>query len=299
MPLDSTSLVQDPILVNNIDSTALTRSRGGVKSYSKPLYNLKKCRNTLEEKIVVNSGGSTIVTWNLLKAESYGLCRYEDTELFCGALAIPSLSKTKMSKSISNAFCEAAQHLQNDLLTLLETMDTKDHMAMREAAEATFDALDHLFFGHEDFKNRVNELIHCASLLSEIEQSMPTDDSYQRLVERCSSERKRLDEINCVHAETINTVINKKKCLKDLQEEISSTLDWLFQIEAEIYCFEIEMRGMEIELERISRDKEELEGKYLIAFEEMEKTKKLFERKEAECDAAKAAYDRARALLRG
>ncbi|KAL8521295.1 hypothetical protein ACS0TY_011724 [Phlomoides rotata] len=304
LPLDSTFVVQDPFLVNNIGPATLTRSRGGVKSYSKPLFNLKKCRNTLDymsvvqENIMVNPCDS----WILLEADSeplFSSCRHQNTEPFRAAVDVPSLSKTKMTKSISNTFCQAAQHLQKDLLTLLETMDVKDHVAMRQAAEATFAALDHLYFSHQDFRNRVNELIHCASSLSEIEQSMPTNDSYQRLIERCSSERTRLEEINCVHAETTYTLTNKKKHLRDLREEISSTLDWLLQIEAEISCFEVEMRHMELDLERISRDKEELEGKYSIAFKELEVSNKFLEQKEAEFDTAKAAYDRAIALLRG
>lgn len=306
-------MVQDLILVNNIDLTTLTRSHGGAESDSKPLFNLKKCRNTLDdnpmaqEKIVVNSRDSTTLTWNLLEAESYSKplfsqCR-QNTKLCRGAVDVLSLSERKIqnviSNSISSAFCQAAQRLQNDLLTLLERMDAKDHMAMTQAAEFTFAALDHLLIGHQNFKNRVNDLLHCASSLSDIEQSMPTDDSYQRLVERCSSERTRLEEITCFHAETIDTFTKKKKQLKDLHEEISSTLEWLFQIEAEISCFEIEMRDMEIELEQISSGKEELEEKYLITLKELEESKKLFEQKEADFDAAKAAFGRARALLRG
>ncbi|KAL8521296.1 hypothetical protein ACS0TY_011725 [Phlomoides rotata] len=219
------------------------------------------------------------------------MCRVKEGEGSCGyRVWQDELEMSTSSQSTNNC---------DDLLTLLETMDVKDHVAMRQAAEATFTAMDHLPFGHQDFKNCVNELIHCASSLSEIEQSMHTNDSYQRLVEHCSRERTRLEEINCVHAETTYTVTNKKKHLKDLQKEISSTLDWLFRIEAELSCFDVEMRDIELGLEQISRDKEELEGKYSIAFKELEETKKLFERKEAEFDAAKAAYYRARALLRG
>lgn len=83
-----------------------------------------------------------------------------------------------MSKAISNAFCQAAELLQNNLLTLLEMMDVKDHEALTQAAEATFAALDCLLFHHQDFKKRAKEFIDCASLLAQIEQSMPTNYSY-------------------------------------------------------------------------------------------------------------------------
>lgn len=43
-----------------------------------------------------------------------------------------------------------------------------------------------------------------------------------------------------------------------LKEETSPTLDWLFQIEAEISCFKGMMRGMELEQEQDPKDKTEL-----------------------------------------
>ncbi|KAI3468598.1 hypothetical protein Pfo_025261 [Paulownia fortunei] len=274
---DSTFVVQDKILVNSGDSTTLTRSLLEVENYSKP-----QC----------NPGH---------KAELSSIIP------FLVALDVPSCSdhfnETRihnfMSKSISKAFGQAAEHLQNDLLTLLETMDVKDHEAMSQEAEATFAALDRLLFDNQDFKERAKELIHCATSLAEIEQSMPRNDSYQKFVDHCSSERMRLDEINGFHAKAVDTVTNNKKCLKVLQEEISSTMDWLFQIEAELSCCEAEMRNMEDELEQISEAKEVLEGNYMIASKELEETQKLREQKEMERNAAKAAFDRARALLRG
>ncbi|KAK6158422.1 hypothetical protein DH2020_005736 [Rehmannia glutinosa] len=276
-PLNSTFVVQDNILVNSRDSATLTTSLLGVESYRKPLYNPGHV------------------------AELSG------TKTFRAALDVSSCSdpftetsiQNAMSKSISNAFSLAAEHLQNDFLALLEKTDVKDHETMSRAAEATFAALDRLLFDNQDFKTRAEEYIHCATSLAEIERSMPGNESYQKLVDRCSSERTRLDEINSVHAKAVDSMTNNKKRLKVLQEEISSTMDWLFQIEAELSCCEVEMRNMENELDQISKNKGVLEEKYLTAANELEKLKKLCEQREAEREAAKAAFERARELLRG
>ncbi|KAL2236721.1 uncharacterized protein LOC105165107 isoform X2 [Sesamum indicum] len=288
------------------------RSRyGDLKGITSPLDSTF----VVQDKIPVNSGASTIPTMNLPRIAScskslFTSChnaQLSGIKPFCVSVNSPSCSEplcdirfqNVMSKSISEAFGQAAEHLQNELLTHLETMDVKDHEAMRQAAEATFAALDRLLFDHQDFKARANELIHCATLLANIEESMPRNNSYQKLVDQCSSERMRLDEINSFHAKAVDTMTDNKKRLKVLQEEISSTMDWIFQIEAELSSCEIEMLKMEHELDEISKNKEVLEGKFLIASKALEESQKLRQLKEAEWNAAKATYDRARMLLRG
>lgn len=287
-PLESTFLLQD-ISVNSSGSTA--RNSRGAESYRKLSFNLEQLHNPLDstyvvqDKILVNSSdAATLARSRVLGAESNSK---------------PFVAKGQRHSIMSNAFHQAAECLQNELLSRLEAMDAKDHEALSQAAEDTFAALDCLLFDHLDFKKRAKELIHCASSLVEIEQSMPTNDSYQKLVELCSSERVRLDEISCVHAEATEAVINNTKRLKVIQEEISSTMDWLLQIKAKVCCYEVKMTNLELELEEIARSKEVLEGKYLIASKELEESQKLFAQKEAEHNAAKAAFERARALLRG
>ncbi|KAL9177465.1 hypothetical protein ABFS82_01G060100 [Erythranthe guttata] len=258
--------------------------------------------SAVEDGTLVNSGDSITLTRNLLGFEPPLLNPDQENELSrIKPICVTPNTKPDnfMSKSISKAFSEAAEHLQNDLLTLLENMDVKEHEAMTEAAEATFAALDRLLINHQEFKKRANEFIHCAMLLSEIEQSMPENDSYQKLAEHCTAEKTRLDEINCVHTEVVDNVTSSKKRLKLAQEEISSTMDLLFQIEAELSCCEVELKNMEHELEKISEKKEVLEGNYTIASKELESSLKLREKKEADRNAAKAAFNTARALLRG
>ncbi|KAH6760926.1 hypothetical protein C2S51_017875 [Perilla frutescens var. frutescens] len=303
-PLESTFTVQD-ISVNR--SGSITPARN---------FNLDQHRNPfdstyeVEDKILVNSSDATITLARsgLLGSKSYrkplvSQCQRHSAQLSGIALSTVSLNepsyKPKTRSIMSNAFHQAAECLQNELLIRLETMDVKDHEAMSQAAEATFTALDGLLFDHEDLKKRVNEMIHCALSLVEIEQSMPKNDSYQMLVEHCSSERLRLDEMKCVHDKAVKAVIDGKKRINVLQEEISSTMDLLFQIEAEVSCCEIELKGLELDLAKMSEKKEVLEGKYLITCQELEESQRHHEQKEAEHNAAKAAFNRARALLRG
>ena len=287
-------VVQD-ILVNFSSSITPGRNAKAVQGYKELSFNLEQHHSptlidstyVVPEQIVVDATTST---------------RSSDIPLSPVSLKKPSCKPTnegRMSKSISNVFHQAAERLQDELLARLETMDVKDHAAMSQEAEATFAALDCLLFDYKDFKRHVDELIRCASQLFEIDQAILTNDSHQKLIEICSTERERLDEINRVHAEALEALIDSKNHIKVLQEEISSALARLFQIEADVSCCEVEMRCLEIELEKTSQNKEALEGKYLIASKELEESQKLIKHSEAERNAAKAAFNRARALLRG
>lgn len=293
-------VVQD-ILVNLSGSITPGRNAKAVEGYRELSFNQEQHHSPIDstyvapEQIVVDA---TTSTRSLLGAGN----RSSDIPLSPVSPKKPSCKPTnegRMSKSISNVFHQAAERLQDELLDRLEAMDVKDHAAMSQEAEATFAALDSLLFDYKDFKRHVDELIRCASQLFEIDRAIPTNDSHQKLIEICSTERERLDEINRVHAEALEALIDSKNHIKVLQEEISSALDRLFQIEADVSCCEVEMRCLEIELEKTSQNKEALEGKYLIASKELKESQKLIKHSEAERNAAKAAFDRARAMLRG
>ncbi|KAG8375116.1 hypothetical protein BUALT_Bualt10G0066900 [Buddleja alternifolia] len=271
-PLDSTFVVQDEFPVNSGALTTLTRTLLGVENCRKSLFNSVRNADL--------SGTKTLHV-----APDVPLCDEPSCE-------IPS--SNIMTKSISKVFGEAVEHLQNDLLIHLETMDVWDHETMSQAAEATFAALNHLCFDHKHLEDRAKEVIHCAKLLVEIEQSMPRNVcSYQKLVDHWSSERKKLEQINNAHAKAVDTLTNNKKRLKFMHEEISSTKDWLFLMESKLSCCEVELKSMEHEIKKISKNKEVLKGEYLIVSKELEESKMLHEEKGAERYATKAAFDRA------
>lgn len=203
-----------------------------------------------------------------------------------------------MTEAISKSFAVAAEHLQSDLITRLEVMDFKDHEAMTHASEATFAALNRLFHDYQPLKERVKELIHSAVSLAEVEKSIPDEDSYQCLMDHCHCERIKLGEIDKVHAEIVSTVNENGKRLIVLQKELSSMKEWISRAEAEIMCCKAEMRNMENQLVEISNNKQILKENFLIASREWEDRLKLREREDVEKSAAKAAFDRSRALLR-
>lgn len=203
-----------------------------------------------------------------------------------------------MTEAISKSFALAAEHLQNDLITRLEAMDFKDHEAMTHASEATFAALNRLFHDYQPLKERVNELIHSAVSLAEVENSIPDEDSYQCLMDHCHHERIKLDEIDKALAKVVGIVNKNGKRLIVLQKKLSSMKEWISQAEVEIMCCNAEMGNMENQLVEISNKKQILKENIMIASKEWEDRLKLRERKDVEKIAAKAAFDRSRALLR-
>ncbi|KAG6387780.1 hypothetical protein SASPL_152973 [Salvia splendens] len=100
-------------------------------------------------------------------------------------------------------------------------------------------------------------------------------------------EAREVEEKKKMEAEAVEAMINNQNQLNVLREHISSTKDRLFQIEAEV-------RLLKLQLDKLSKNKEVLEGKHLIASKELEQSQKLLEEKEAE---QSAAFDRARASL--
>ncbi|XP_047970045.1 uncharacterized protein LOC125213503 [Salvia hispanica] len=114
--------------------------------------------------------------------------------------------------------------------------------------------------------------------------------------ELAAMEAREVEEKKKREAEAVEAMINNQNQLNVLREHISSTKDRLFQIEAEVSCCEVEMRLLKLQLEKLSKNKEVLEGKHLMTSKELEQSQKLLEEKEAE---QSAAFDRARASLLG
>lgn len=145
-------------------------------------------------------------------------------------------------------------------------------------------------------------IMNCNKARTEVTDTVKDKDSKQRdegTDHVLSPLIEPSDDLDCVHAaEAVEAMINNQKHIKDLQEVVSSTMDRLFQIEAEVSCCEVEMRNLELQLEKVSKNKELLEGKYLVASKELEESQKLLEQIEAEQNAAKAAFNWPRELRR-
>ncbi|XP_057802500.1 uncharacterized protein LOC131017791 [Salvia miltiorrhiza] len=111
---------------------------------------------------------------------------------------------------------------------------------------------------------------------------------------KASSEATNTDHTSSPLIESLNRVraeaTNNGKPLKVLQEEISSTMDRLFQIGSQVSCCDVEMKELELQLESVSKNKEALEAEYLVVSKELEESRRLLELKEVEQNAA---FDRA------
>ncbi|CAA0812077.1 GRF zinc finger / Zinc knuckle protein [Striga hermonthica] len=254
----------------------------------------------VQDKILINNHGdlTTLTRRILLGVQTH------DTPLKNGQLShtksFPTTSPQQpsqntpnpMSAFISRAFSQAANQLKHDFLCLLQETDPKDHKTMRLAAQDTFAALDLLLSDHQDLRAHVEEYISHASSLAEIERR---DEMHRELAEQWLDEQRRLDEMGSAQAEAVESAGECRRRMERVQEKVSSAMEWLFQVEAELSSYEVEMRGMEKELGRMCEGKKALEEKYATVGEELAKSKEVMERKEA----AKAAFEQARRLLWG
>ncbi|MCE0480584.1 hypothetical protein HAX54_037584 [Datura stramonium] len=203
-----------------------------------------------------------------------------------------------MRCSISKVFLQAADRLQKDLLTLFESMDIKDHTTMIQEADATFAALDHLGVDRQHFSERVETFISTVSSLAKIECSISSDQCFETLVNYWISEKLKLDELSHAHVEAINASALAEQCLLNLKDEASVVRARLSQIEAELAHYEVENSALQCSLEHISEEKKKSEESLSIALKELKNAQELRKQREVERNAAKTAYETAKAMLR-
>ncbi|KAK4349179.1 hypothetical protein RND71_031934 [Anisodus tanguticus] len=203
-----------------------------------------------------------------------------------------------MRCSISKVFLQAADRLQKDLLTLFESMDIKDHKTMIQEADATFAALDHLGVDCQDFSERVDAFISSVSSLAKIESSTSSHHCFETFVNHWISEKLKFNELSHAHVEAINDSTLAERRLLNLKDEASVLRARLSQIEAELAHCELENSALQCSLEHISKEKKKSEESLLIASQELENAQELRKQREVEQNAAKAAYEIAKAKLR-
>ncbi|XP_059294390.1 uncharacterized protein LOC132047367 [Lycium ferocissimum] len=195
-----------------------------------------------------------------------------------------------MRCSISKVFWQAADRLQKDLLTLLESMDINDHKTMIKETDATFAALDQLGVDRQHFSERVETFISSVSSLAKIECSLSSDQCFETLVNHWISEKLKLDELSHAHVEAINASTLVEQRLLKLEDEASVVRARLSQIEAELAHCEVENSALRYRLEHISEEKKNSEESLSIALKELENAQE-------QRNAAKTAYETAKAML--
>jgi hypothetical protein len=201
-------------------------------------------------------------------------------------------------KANSNMLDRIELHLQNLLLTSLESMDPLKHESMAVAVGSTFKVLNCLSVNYTHFHERVREFIACASSLADIEQSVDEEHSWQELIERCNSEKVRYDDISSIHAETVTAFIASNQRLKSLRKRASSLKDWLVRVENQLSGCEAETKELEARVGDIYWDMLDSQKSLQALSREAEEAMKLRQQREQERKAAKAALEIARIKLR-
>ncbi|KAK4712754.1 hypothetical protein R3W88_007267 [Solanum pinnatisectum] len=181
---------------------------------------------------------------------------------------------------ISKVFLQAADLLQNDLLTLFESMDIKDHMTMIQEADVTFAALDHLGVARQYFSEEVEAFISSVSSLTKIECSIYSDQCFETLVNHWILEKLKLDELCHFHFETINVSTLAEQHRLNLKTKASVVRARLSKIEAELAHCEVKNSALWCSLEHIREEKKKSEECLSIAFKELENAQKLRKKRE-------------------
>ncbi|XP_057465848.1 uncharacterized protein LOC130755493 isoform X2 [Actinidia eriantha] len=178
-----------------------------------------------------------------------------------------------MKQSMLDIFKQAAMHLQDGLLTLLESMDFHDHESMLRGANSAFGALDGLIVDYQPFRE-------------------------QELVYWYNRKKLQLEDISHLHSETSTTLKASNEQLQSLLKEVSCLKDTLFHKEVELSCVMAENNEICTRFDQISKDKLQSELDLQVKFEKAEKALKLCQQREAERNIAKTSFEEARSKLR-
>ena len=81
----------------------------------------------------------------------------------------PALLKGSVTTLNVDVLEQTVLHVQNQLLTHLESMNPLQHKSMTQVVESTFIVLDRLLVNYTPFQERVKEFIACASSFADIE----------------------------------------------------------------------------------------------------------------------------------
>ena len=200
-----------------------------------------------------------------------------------------------ISKPILEAFQQAALHIQNELITLLESMDPLDHDSMVREANSAFAGLDHLGIIYRPFYERVKKFISCSSTLAKIESTIC---NAQQLMDSYHHKMSHYESISRVHGKAMTALTSSGDRLRSLQKEAVRVKQMLLQIETELSCSEVETAVMEIHLLQISQDMLESKQNLEAVYKEADQAIKRQQQIEAERSIAKEAMEGARAQLR-
>ncbi|KAK7827649.1 hypothetical protein CFP56_030927 [Quercus suber] len=210
----------------------------------------------------------------------------------------PALLEGRVTTLNMDVLGQTVLHVQNQLLTHLESMNPLEHESMTQVVESTFIVLDRLLVNYTPFQELVKEFIACASSFADIEQSINNERSFQELMERYHSEKVRYDDISRIHDEIMTAFADSNRRLHSLREEASCVKELLLRIENQLSSCEAETKELETRVGEVSRDMLESQKSLQTASQEAEEATKLCHQREQKRNAAKAALEMARIKLR-
>lgn len=197
-----------------------------------------------------------------------------------------------MFGSISDQFARVAKDLQNKLISLLKSSDFRAHDYMAGEANITFTALDQLQVQLKPFRERVNKLIQCASVLDKAEGSIIHKDQYNDYQDHNYKKKRKRDDLISDYDLAKADMENCKEHFHSLSEETSCQQIRLFQVEASVSC-EAENKYLESRYAQLSVDLIESEKRLRVAEEDL----RHMQQKKEDYNTAKAAYKKARIEL--
>jgi len=204
---------------------------------------------------------------------------------------------SSMSVTILQAFEKLAHQIRDKLITLLDSMDPRDHEIMLKEAGCAFAALDHLQVDYGLFRMRVTEYINQATSLAHVERAINEDTYSEDILRRYNNEKSRYDEIwDAYHNANVAYIASSEK-LSALRTNASYFRDTLAEFETQLACYEVDNARHRYHLYQISKTLSECKDSLQAAFREASEVLKLHEKREIERSAAKAAFEKARAQL--
>ncbi|XP_062105292.1 uncharacterized protein LOC133816954 isoform X2 [Humulus lupulus] len=139
---------------------------------------------------------------------------------------------------ISKALGEAALLVQNQLMSILESMNPANHNSMREAANKTFSVLKLLSMDHREFSERVTKFISCTTELAKIEDEWRKKRELMLLPEEIEdwfeNEKAKFDEIAEEERETMAAIAASDKRVECIGEEVMRLREKLAGMEKEL-----------------------------------------------------------------
>ncbi|KAE9588835.1 hypothetical protein Lal_00043256 [Lupinus albus] len=186
---------------------------------------------------------------------------------------------------------------QQQLLIDLESLNPNEHESMKEAAEATFDALDNLGVDYKQFYVHVCDYIDLSSSIAEIDKFMENSFTLDEYKKRVNEAKARFAQVQDDSFNTKTLLGESNKLRQSLIEEISYLEAMLHEKQTQLKSCELENLKIETHVGDLRKFLVEADANLKVTTEEAKVARKLNEERQAKQIAAKTALENAKLLL--